>query len=465
MARRLYLGLEQAAGRIAALLLDGTWRPVGYGTAAVFAGRSEAGWMECAPQEILGGVESAVQKALRSAGAQPSEICCAGLSYESGSAAVWDRDRGQMAGSAIAGSNRSPAPWAEKLRWLLDREDPQRTRTSSGQLAVGPIGAWLTSCLTGGSFCYMDCSAAAETALYRSGTGNWDTAVLRQMGLAESALPAAGDSAGMWEYIVPEVLSGIHCPLTGVLSARQASLLGQACAAPGMAACTGDGALLMSAGDTPESLPEGLTASVAWQLSGQRTYALSGSPCGFEAGVRWLRDGLGVVDDASGAVQIAQQTNNSGGVLFVPPRQDWSGGLKQGMMIGITGGTSREQMIRAAVESPAYQVWERLDALRRSGLPEPAILRWDGVVCAPFFLQLQADLLGIPVEVSETGRSAALGAAYMAAIGAGALDSPQETAPLYQLRRRYEPQIDAQQRKTQLRRWQRAVERVENWME
>ncbi|QNL45285.1 glycerol kinase GlpK [Oscillibacter hominis] len=497
MARRLYLGLDQGTTGTTAILFDEHWRLVGRGYQEIRQYYPRAGWVEHDPEEIWYSALSAVRQAMNAAGAVPRDIRCLGLDHEGESVVVWEKTTGKPVYPAIVWQDRRTAAYADslkadyesairektgllidpyfsatKLKWILDRVDLDRSASKNGRLLAGTMDVWLNWKLTGGKFLRTDASTASRTMLYHLQKGAWDWDILDLMGLAPCILPEIGDSAAYFGETDPEAFLDICCPITGVMVDQQAALLGQACIAPGTVKTTyGTGCfMLMNSGETPVLSESGLLTTVAWQLDGKRTYALDGGIYIAGAATQWLRDGAGIISDASQTEGMALRAGGNGGLYFVPSftglAAPYWDSYARGMMIGITGGTSQDHIVRATLESTAYQVKDVLDVMARdSGVPI-TVMRCDGgSTCNRFLMQFQADILNIPLEIPEISDTTALGAAYMAAIGVGDFSSLWEAADHWKRRCRYEPTMSADQRQSLLHHWHRAVERARNWAE
>lgn len=495
MAKKLRLGLDQGTTGTTAILFDEEWRMAGRGYQEITQYYPKDGWVEHDPIEILNSVQIAVHQALEAAKARPEDIDCMGVDHEGESVVVWDADTGQPVYPAIVWQDRRTTAYvdqikpqytamiqertglpldpyfsATKLKWILDFVDPQRRQLRSGRLLMGTMDVWITWNLTRGGCYATDASTASRTMLYNIHTGRWDPDILTLMELEEDALPQIKDSAALYGCTDPESFFGIRCPIYSVIVDQQAALFGQACIKPGMLKTTyGTGSfMLMNTGNVPALSSNGLLTTVAWQLNGHRFYALDGGNYIAGAATQWLRDGLRIISNASQTEQMAIQAGGNGGVYFVPAFTGlaapyWDSHAR-GMLIGITGGTTREHIVRAALEAIAFQVKDVLDVMCRETNISIPVLRCDGgAVCNQFLMQFQADILNLPLEIPEIQDTTALGAAYMAALGSQGFSSPEDMTIHWKASRRYEPRMSADEREQLLYNWHCAVKRSLHW--
>ena len=300
-------------------------------------------------------------------------------------------------------------------------------------------------------------------------TGQWDQEILDLLHVPRSILPDIVDTAGTLGSTAADAL-GAAIPIGSSLVDQPAALFGQVCFQPGAVKTTyGTGCfMLMNTGTRPVRSPGGLLTTVVWRVHGETTFALDGGVYIAGAAVQWLRDGLQIIGKAAETEALSRSVPDTGGVFFVPafvglaaPHWDQ---YARGMIIGITGGTTRAHIVRATLEAIAFQVRENLDVMRQDSGTEIAAMRVDGgAVVNEFLMQFQADMLGIPVDVPVINETTALGAAYLAALGSGDFGSLAEITANWKLRNRYEPAISADERETRLANWKKAVERCRQW--
>ncbi|MBO4880828.1 MAG: glycerol kinase GlpK [Firmicutes bacterium] len=494
--KRYYLGIDNGTTGTTALLLDENWEQAGRGYCPLTQVYPADGWVEQDAEEIWRSVLAAVEAACRDAGAQPQQIACLGLDNVGETVVLWDRRSGKPLCNAIVWQDRRTAktcdamkeehgdfvmkragvhidPYfsATKIRWMLDHVDGAREKLVAGDLLAGTMDAWLFWNMTRGALFATDFSTASRTLLMNLHTGQWDDGLLDLFGVPKPILPEIRGSAGLYGYTDPDVFLGVRIPIAGGIVDQQAALFGHACFTPGMAKCTyGTGCfLLMNTGSTPIASPHGLLTTAAWQLDGKKIYALDGGVYVAGAAIQWLRDKLKIIENTAQTEQMAVEAGSSGGVYFVPAfsglaAPHWDS-YARGTMVGITGATTREHIVRAALEASAYQVKDILDAMNAdTGLAVPRLRVDGGSVVNRFLMQFQADLLGIPIDVPQITEVSALGAAYLGAVGAGHAE-PADIAANWKLARTYEPAMSEDERKTLMHKWHRAVERAKDWIE
>ena len=492
--KQYILGVDQGTTGITAILFDESWNAAGRGYREIRQFYPKAGWVEHDALNIWDACRAAVKEALEAAGADPQEIACIGLDHEGESVVMWDSLSGEPVSPAIVWQDRRTASAAEQLaeqhgglirertglmadsyfsalkyQWILEHVPAAKELLASGRLMAGNMDCWLVWKLTHGRLHITDASTASRTMLLNLETGNWDPDVLDILGIPAEILPEIRDSAGPFGETDPMDFLGIRAPITGILNDQQAALFGQTCFAPGMVKTTyGTGCfMLMNTGNAPVFSPNGILTTVAWQLDGKRSYALDGGIYISGAATQWLRDGLGIISSASETEALAEKAGSNGGVYFVPAFSGlaapyWDS-YARGMMIGITGGTTKEHIVRATLESTAYQVYDLLKLMQTDSRVDISVMRCDGGASANrFLMQFQADMLDIPIHVPEITDTTALGAAFMASIGAG-LRTQRELAGCWKLASCYEPRMGEDERQELLSSWHRAVERAQYW--
>ena len=491
---KYYLGLDQGTTGITAILFDENWRQAGRGYREIRQIYPRAGWVEHDAIDIWESACFAAQQAMDAVGAQGSDILCIGLDHEGESVMLWDKVTGQPLYNTLVWQDRRTAQAAEelsashgaflmehtglavdayfsalKLRWLLDNVPQAQPLLAQGRLAAGNMDAWLAWNITGGAH-VTDPSTASRTMLMNLQSCDWDEEVLALLDIPRAILPQIRDSAARFGTADPDRFCGISAPLTGMLNDQQAALFGQTCFDKGSVKTTyGTGCfLLMNTGDTPAPSPGGLVTTVGWRLGGRTSYALDGGVYISGAATQWLRDGMKIISSAAETEAMARAVADSGGVYFVPAftglAAPYWDSYARGMMIGITGGTTREHIVRATLESTAYQVADLLGTMERDSGVEIRAMRCDGgAVVNGFLMQFQSDILGLPLHIPEIRDTTALGAAFMAALGAGYVSSTDELRRCWRLARTYEPRMSADEREALLAQWHRAVERCRGW--
>lgn len=454
------------------------------------------GWVEHDPREILSTQLDVIAEALAKADASFRDVISIGITNQRETAIVWDRKTGEPVSNAIVWQCRRTAAACERLRadgyatmlrertgllpdpyfsatklaWILDEVPGVRERAECGELCFGTVDTWLLFRLSGGKIFATDPSNASRTMLFNIHTMQWDDDLLKLFGIPRSMLAEVLPSSGLFGYTDPEVL-GARIPITGVAGDQQAALFGQGCHRPGMLKNTygTGGFLLMNTGDTPVTTDQGLITTIAWQIGSRASYALEGSVFTSGSAIQWLRDQLGLLESAAESERMAAEVPDSGGLYLVPAFTGlgapyWDP-LARGTLIGITRATSKHHLIRATLESMAYQASDVISLMEKTTGLRTSELRVDGGAAANnLLLDFQADLLGIPVIRPASIESTALGAAALAGIGAGVYASAEEFASLLSEDRRFAPKADDAWRKEKINGWRRAVERSLNWI-
>jgi glycerol kinase len=496
MAKKYYLGVDQGTTGTTVILFDENWNLAARGYREIRQIYPRSGWVEHDAMEIWESVQSAARDAMQSAHASPDEILCMGIDHEGESVVVWDHTTGKPIYHTIVWQDRRTARYSDtlsekygdlvrektgliidsyfsatKIQWILDNVEGARGLMKAGRLLAGNMDAWLIWKLTHGKTHATDASTASRTMLFNIHTLKWDQDILDILKIDASILPEIRDSASIFGYTDPMDFGGIHAPISGVLVDQQAALFGQACTVPGTIKTTyGTGCfMLMNTGDAPVYSPNGILTTVAWQLNKKLTFALDGGIYISGAATQWLRDGLKIIRSASETEAMARRAGDNGGVYFVPSftglAAPYWDSYARGMMIGITGGTTQEHIVRATLESTAYQVKDVLDVMEKDSKVPVSVMRCDGgATVNSFLMQFQSDLLGIPLDIPVIADTTALGAAYMAALGIGNFDSIHDVAAHWKLARRYEPRMSADERDSLLFSWHRAVERARHWI-
>jgi glycerol kinase len=355
---------------------------------------------------------------------------------------------------------------ATKLQWLFQQHPDLLQRAEAGTLKAGTIDSWLVANLSGGARHITDISNASRTMLFDIRTREWSEELLADLGIPASALPEVVPNAGALAETDP-ALFGQAIPIMGMAGDQHAALFGQACFEPGRAKNTyGTGSfLLMQTGETAPVSQNRLLSTIAWQVGERVSYALEGSILVSGSAVGWLRDGLEMIESSSDIGSLAASVPDSGGVHFVPALTGlgapyWDPDAR-GAILGITRGTTRAHIARATLEAIAFQVVEVVEAMQEDAQVPLTELRVDGGASAnDVLMQIQADLLGVPIVRPVAVETTALGAAYLAGLGAGIWNSTDDIERIWVEDRRFEPAISDEERKTRLDAWKAAVERV-----
>lgn len=454
------------------------------------------GWVSHDADEIWDATIAATGEALAAGGVSAESLAAIGITNQRETAVVWDRSTSKPIDLAIVWQCRRTAERCEELRaqgaeplirertglvadayfsgtkvaWLLDNVDGARASAERGDLAFGTIDSWLIWKLTGGAVHATDPSNASRTMLFDLRALDWAPDMLDLIGVPKSVLPTVLPSSGRFGETDPEAFLGLRLPISGVAGDQQAALFGQGCFHPGRSKNTyGTGSfLLLNTGSTPPPAYEGLLATVAWSIDGETTYALEGSIFVTGAAINWLRDGLGIIDDFSETEPLAASVPDTDGVVFVPALVGlgspyWDPHAR-GTIVGITRGTTKAHLTRAAIEAMAHQSQDVIEAMASASGTTPTELRVDGgAVRMDLLCQLQADLSGIPVLRPVTQETTALGAAFLAGLAEGVWDSLDSLESAWALDKRFDPTMDTETRDASRDTWRRAVERSRNW--
>ena len=355
---------------------------------------------------------------------------------------------------------------ATKLAWLLEEVPGARQRAEAGELAFGTVDSWLAYRLTGGALHVTDPSNASRTLLFNLDTQTWDGELMKFFRVPEQVLPTVVPSSARYGETTAEWF-GAPVPLGGIVGDQQGALFGQGCLEPGMMKNTyGTGCfMLVNTGERPVRSEAGLLTSSAWRVGERTHYVLEGAIFIAGAAIQWLRDGLGILASAPESEALAASVPDTGGVHFVPAfvglgAPYWNPDAR-GALLGLTQGTGRAHIVRAALEAIAFQGVEMMEAIvAETGRPPRALAVDGGAAANDFLCQLQADLLGIPVDRPRNLETTAAGAAYLAGLATGFWESPEEVRSLRRTERLFEPRREADWRGEQLAGWRRAVQRV-----
>ena len=492
--KKYYLGLDQGTTGVTALLFDTAFRPVARGYREIDQYYPSLGAVEHDPKNIWQSVKDAVAEAMGVAQATPSDIIAIGIDHEGESVVLWDAETGEPVYPAIVWQDRRTAARAEqldaeygelfrsrtyltpdsyfsatKIEWILNNVPEVRQLYKQKRLLAGNMDAWMVWNMTGRRAHVTDASTASRTLLYDIVKGTWDEEICGLLGIDTRILPEIGDSTRIVGNTDPAAFLGINVPITAILNDQQAALLGQGCVEQGTLKTTyGTGCfMLMNTGTEPIRSQNGLLTTVAWQMNGQRKYALDGGIYIAGAATQWLRDGIGIIESAKQSGAMALSVKDNGGVYFVPAfsglaAPHWDA-YASGMMIGINGGTTRAHIVRATSESIAYQVADLAEAMQKDAGMNISGMRCDGGAAGDkFLMQFQADMLGISLDVPTFTDSTALGSALAAAMTQGHIDMTF-VRDLEREGKVYEPAMSADERAELLHNWHRAVKRSKGW--
>lgn len=487
------LALDQGTTSSRAILFDKSGKVVNVAQQEFPQIFPKAGWVEHNPEAIWQSQLNCARQAIAEAKITASDVAAIGITNQRETTVVWDRKTGTPIHNAIVWQCRRTAPLCDELKaekfdriirkktglvtdayfsgtkvaWLLDNVKKARQRANAGDLAFGTIDTWLVHKLSGGTTHVTDVSNASRTLLYNIASNRWDREILDRLNIPDSMLPEVKSSSEIYGYTDPS-LFGAAIPIAGIAGDQQAALFGQACFKPGMMKNTyGTGCfMLMNTGEKRTPSKSGLLTTIAWSVGKKNTeYALEGSVFVAGAAIQWLRDGLGLVASASETEAIARSVNENEGVYFVPafvglgaPYWDMNA---RGAIVGLTRGSTRAHVVRAAIEAMAYQTRDVIECMQKDSGIKAKELRVDGGATRNDFLcQFQADILGIPVVRPVVTETTALGAGYLAGLATGFWKNEKEIAGQWKVEKRFEPKMTKSDRESLYAGWMEAVARV-----
>lgn len=453
------------------------------------------GWVEHDANEIWSTQLGVAVEAMSKIGATAEDIAGIGITNQRETAIVWDKKTGEPVYHAIVWQCRRTSEMADelkakgledvfrqktglridayfsatKVKWILDNVEGARERAKRGDLLFGTVETWLIWKLTKGAVHVTDYSNASRTMLFNINTLTWDQDILKELDIPETMLPEPKPSSCIYGYVDASFF-GAKIPIAGAAGDQQAALFGQTCFAEGEAKNTyGTGCfLLMNTGKKPVFSKNGLVTTIAWGLDGEVNYALEGSIFVAGASIQWLRDGMRLIDNAEESEYFASRVGGTHGCYVVPaftglgaPHWDQ---YARGTIVGITRGTNKYHIIRATLESIAYQVCDVIDAMRADSQIDLRALNVDGGAAAnDFLMQFQSDMLDRPVNRPACVESTALGAAYLAGLAVGYWSSKEDVVKNVQLDRVFIPKIDPKQREKKRGGWNKAVRYSFGW--
>ncbi|WII37460.1 glycerol kinase GlpK [Paenibacillus thiaminolyticus] len=450
----------------------------------------EPGWVEHNAQEIWGTVLAVIATCLIESGVKPIQIAGIGITNQRETAVVWDKESGRPIYNAIVWQSRQTKAICDelqaaghserfrdktgllidsyfsgtKVKWILDQVPGARQRAERGELLFGTIDTWLIWKLTDGEAHVTDYSNASRTLMYNIHELKWDDELLEILDIPKQMLPEVRSSSEIYGQTADYHFFGERVPIAGIAGDQQAALFGQACFTPGMAKNTyGTGCfMLMNTGEQAVQSSHGLLTTIAWGIDGKVEYALEGSVFVAGSAIQWLRDGLRMFKDAADSEQYASRVDSTDGVYVVPAfvglgTPYWDSEVK-GAVFGLTRGTSKEHLIRATLESLAYQTLDVLQAMEADSSIELTTLRVDGgAVHNNFLMQFQSDMLGVPVERPQVSETTALGAAYLAGLAVGYWESREEISSLWSIERDFQPALPKERREALYEGWKTAI--------
>ncbi len=458
----------------------------------------QSGWVEHEPDDLWNTTLATLREAIARAGIEPRQIAAIGITNQRETTIVWDRETGKPVYRAIVWQDRRTAdvchrlksdgaqpsvtaktgllldPYfsATKIAWVLDQDPNFRKRAEAGNLLFGTVDTFLLWKLSGGRVHATDATNASRTLLLDIHIGQWDDELLRLFRVPRAMLPDVRDSSGDFGMTDASIL-GVSIRIAGIAGDQQAATVGQGCFSPGMMKSTyGTGCFaLLNTGTAAVPSQNALLTTIAYQLDGQRTYALEGAIFIAGAAVQWLRDGLGIIEAAAETGALAAAADPTQNVYLVPAfvglGAPWWNADARGAMFGLTRNTGPKELARAALESVAFQTRDLLDAMRkdwaasgRSAAASPVLRVDGGMTASDWTMQCLADILDAAVDRPRILETTALGAAYLAGLHAGVYPRPDDFAKIWALDRRFTPQMTPSDRQRKLDGWHNAVRRV-----
>jgi glycerol kinase len=453
----------------------------------------QPGWVEHDPEEIWQVSRRVMQEALDAAGVGPRELKAIGVTNQRETTVVWERKTGRPVHPAIVWQSRQTAEICERLRreghepafrertglvldpyfsgtkvrWILDRYPGRRAGAAGGDVLFGTIDTWLLFRLTGGAVHATDPTNASRTLLFDIHERRWDPRLLQILDIPPAMLPEVRPSSGFFGETAPESGLPVGVPVSGIAGDQQAALFGQGCWEPGLAKNTyGTGCfVMMNMGGRRVKSTGGLLATLCCDATGSPAYALEGSIFIAGAAVQWLRDELGVIRDAAETEAIAAGLEDTAGVYIVPAFAGlgapyWDMGAR-GAIVGLTRGAGRRHLVRATLESIAYQTRDVIDVMNvESGIPIQELRVDGGGAANAFLMQFQADMLGVPVDRPALVETTAAGAAFLAGLGVGFWESPEALRGVRRRERLFQPRMAPADRERLYAGWREAVQRV-----
>ena len=493
---RTILALDQGTTSSRAILFDARGHVVAKAQREFRQIFPKPGWVEHDPEEIWDSQIEVARDVVKQTGNDPASITGIGITNQRETVVVWERATGRPVGNAIVWQDRRTAQHCSRLKaqgledsiraktglvldpyfsgtklsWMLENVSGLRQLAEAGELACGTIDTWLVWKLTGGHVHITDASNASRTLLYNTADGDWDEELLEIFGVPRALLPEVRASSEIYGETTSLGLPK-PVPIAGIAGDQQAALFGQTCFDAGMAKNTyGTGCfMLLHTGSQPKPSKQ-LLSTVAWRIDGHDEFALEGSIFIAGAAVQWLRDGLGLIESARDIEALAGSVDDSGDVAFVPALSGlgtphWDP-YARGAIVGLSRGTTAAHLARATLDAIAHQSVDVMEAMRSDSGIDLAELRVDGGAAAnDLLMQIQADLLGVPVIRPRETETTALGAAYLAGLATGVWRSREEIATHWEREKEFEPRISVEQRKHMRHVWQRAVDRSRDWVE
>jgi glycerol kinase len=495
MSKRYILALDQGTTSSRAILFDKKGNIISLSQKEFTQIYPHPGWIEHNPEEIWKTQIEAAKEAIQKVGLSPSDIASIGITNQRETTVLWDKNTGRSVYNAIVWQCRRTADLcdkikaaglsdyirentglivdayfsATKIKWILDNVEGVRQRAEKGDILFGNIDSWLVWKLTGGKLHITDYTNASRTMLFNIKSLKWDENLLKELNIPSSILPEVRQSSEIYGNTDKE-LFGEEIPISGIAGDQQSALFGQLCFQEGMVKNTyGTGCfMLMNTGDKIVKSQSGLITTIAWGIDNKVEYAIEGSIFSAGAAVQWLRDELKIIHDAADSDYFASKVDDTNGVYLVPaftglgaPYWDMHA---RGIIVGLTRGVNRNHIIRATLESIAYQTKDVIDAMINDSEINLTTLRADGGAASNnFLMQFQSDILNANIEIPEVTETTALGAAYLAGLAVDFWKSKGEIVQNWGINRKFKPMMTPKMREKLYAGWKKAVERSKSW--
>ncbi|KUK81871.1 MAG: Glycerol kinase [Petrotoga mobilis] len=491
------LAIDQGTTSSRAIIFDHDGNVVSVAQQEFMQYYPKPGWVEHDPNEIWATTMGVIADAMARGNINRSQISAIGITNQRETTVIWDAETGKPLHNAIVWQDRRTSKICDtlkekgleetikhktglmvdayfsgtKIKWILDNVEGTKEKAEAGKLRFGTIDTWLIWKLTNGKVHVTDYTNASRTMIYNIFERKWDEDLLKELNIPSSLLPEVKPSSQIYGNTDPDVF-GAEIPIAGIAGDQQSATFGQACYEKGMVKNTyGTGCfMLMNTGEEPIESKHGLLTTIAYGINGKVNYALEGSIFVTGAAVQWLRDELKIVDSAADTEYYATKVKDNGGVYFVPaftglgaPYWDM---YARGTIVGLTRGSSKAHIIRATLESIAYQTRDVLEAMEADSGIKLKTLRVDGgAALNNFLMQFQADILGVEVERPVVNETTALGAAYLAGLAVGFWNGQEELLRKWKRDTLFTPEMNEDERERLYSEWKRAVEKAKNWIE
>ena len=496
MDKKYILALDQGTTSSRAILFNHDGEVIGVAQKEFRQIYPKAGWVEHDPMEIWGTQSGVAREVLETAGINPDKIAAIGITNQRETTIVWEKSTGKPIYNAIVWQCRRTASIcddlkdkglekyirektglvvdayfsATKIKWILDNVEGAREKAERGELLFGNVDTWLIWNLTRGKVHVTDYSNASRTMFYDIRDLRWDEKLLNELNIPASMMPEVKQSSEVYGVTHQSIFGDVEIPISGIAGDQQAALFGQACYEPGMAKNTyGTGCfMLMNTGKEIVSSQNGLLTTIAWGIDGKVEYALEGSIFMGGAVIQWIRDELKLISDAKDSEYFASKVEDNNGVYLVPafvglgaPYWDM---YARGTIVGLTRGANKNHIIRAALESIAYQTRDVIEAMQDdSGIDLKSLKVDGGAVANNFLMQFQSDILGVPVHRPQVTETTALGAAYLAGLAIGFWNDKYEISAKWKENKCFLPNMECSTREKYFGSWRKAVNRALKW--